>query len=426
MNSTTEASNFNVPKRRYLSPSESVSTPAHNTMRLAVRCHGNLDLPVLQDAWRTTHREFPGLMGTVRETGNGSLVFVPNCGRVGLIDYTDIHPDGERLTAHKVLDDFDTAAALQISTTGTEHTVSLLLRHSIADGRYGIGVMERLWSVYTTLINGGEPTHEAHRVPMPLEILLEERTVPSGQARNLGDSSPAIYLHAPDPSNPNLRGLRHASVRLQEGHTKSLISLSKSTSTSMHSIIAAALVTSMAHVRNQATPIDLASVIDVRPHLIPPANATEVTYGLGVSLSTIPSAALSNMGTIARQITDDIRTDLESGIAQRSSTVNPDLSRRGSVPTMFSNLGRVPKFATPWDLVTSDFSAWNEMDLDNPGSTDLATTYGNMIVASSYGGRLRIDLFHGLGMFEDDWTTRIATGMEDRLIRVADDNFPSS
>ncbi|MFF7361721.1 hypothetical protein [Streptomyces sp. NPDC008125] len=389
---------------RVLAPSESVSSPARNTIRMAVHCSGPLAPDILRRAWKLVGHEDPGLAGTLRHL-DGAYVFEPSQDRAGLVKQVEEIPDGERLTAHLTLDELDCVAALEICTVGEDsHIVSLLMRHSLADGKHGLHVLDRLWKLYTELTEGSEPTVLEPIVSGSLEASLGGRRIPKGTRREPEPGAPAVYRSAPDWDGTRLSGLEHGRVRLTTGETEQLVRSCKERSMSLHGVVSAAVLLSLSRSRTDLHRFDLTSVINVRPHMDPPLHPIEGTYILGYSVSTVDVTLYSDVDSIAKAVVDNLRADLQSGAAQTSSVDNAGLQNAGAVPTMLSNLGVVPEFSHPENIVFTDFSAWNEMDLARPGSPDVLAAYGNMLVASTFAGRLGIDLFHGREMFPDGWS----------------------
>jgi hypothetical protein len=404
---------------RALSPSESVSSPARNTIRMAVDCRGPLAPDLLRRAWQLVGGEVPGLAGTLRHA-DGGYVFHPSQDRAGLVRWTDRNPTGDRLTAHLTLDELDCVAALEICRIDAEsHVVSLLMRHSLADGRYGLYVLGRLWMLYTELVAGREPVLRAPVLARPLEAVLEGRHIPSGERRPLKPAAPAVYRSAPEWDGNRLSGLGHGCVRLGREDTERLVRRCKERSQSLHGVVSAAVLRSMSRSRPDLPAFALTSVVDIRPHVDPPVRATEGTYVLGYSVTTLDLMPDTDIDGIAKAVIENIRADLRSGAAQESSLVNAELRSTAAVPAMLSNLGVVPEFSRPEGLDMTDFRFWNEMDLESPGSPDVLAVYGHMITTSTFAGRLRVDLFHGHEMFPADWTAEQVRQIEETLIAYA-------
>jgi hypothetical protein len=390
---------------RRLSGSERISSPARNTIRMAVHCTGPLDEARMRRAWEMVGREVPGLAGTLRRSG-GDYVFVPLADRAGRLVHADGPATGDELSAHLVLDELDCVAALELAPAGEDaHVVSLLFRHSTADGRHGIEAFSRFWELYTELVEG---THApAPRDPMhacSLEAALDERTIPDADGRAPDASSPPVYYGERDWDGKQLSGLRHGYLRLERSATDRLIRRCKADSISLHGAIAAAVILSLSESRADLHEFDLTTILDVRPHMDPPMHPLGGTTILGYSTSKVDVASDPDVVSIARIVLGNVQRDISSGSAQLSSVVNAELENGGAAPTTLSNLGVVQPFPHPPGLRFTDFSAWNEMDLANPGSPHVLPIYGNMIVASTFVGRLRLDFFHGHEMFPGGWT----------------------
>ncbi|MEA2231180.1 MAG: phenolphthiocerol/phthiocerol/phthiodiolone dimycocerosyl transferase [Solirubrobacteraceae bacterium] len=357
-------------------------------------------------AWEMVGREVPGLGGTIRSSG-GDYVFAARADRAGRLIHADGPPTGDELSAHLRLDELDCVAALELAPAGEDaHVVSLLFRHSIADGRHGIYAFSRFWELYTDLVGGNEAP--ATRDPMhacSLEAALDERTIPNAVARAPDVSSPPIYHGERDWDGKQLSGLCHGHLRLERSATDRLIGRCKADSTSLHGVISAAVILSLSESRADLREFDLTTILDVRPHIEPPMHPLGGTTILGYSTSKLDVVSNPDVVSIARIVLENLERDIRSGSAQASSVVNAELENAGATPTTLSNLGVVPTFAHPPGLRFTDFTAWNEMDITNPGSPHVLPVYGNMIVASSFGGRLRLDFFHGREMFPSDWTS---------------------
>ncbi|MEU6974052.1 hypothetical protein AB0A71_41320 [Kitasatospora aureofaciens] len=364
--------------------------------------------------------EVPGLAGTLR-LSDGEYVFEPRPDRAGLVAHVEGEQPDFPLTAHLTLDELDCVAALETrSTSADDHVVSLLVRHSLADGKHGLHVLSRLWELYTEMAEGSAaPALREPVVAGPLDAALKERTIPRGTPREFGTGSPAVYRTGEEWDGQHLSGLNHGCLRLSKEDTEQLVRRCKAQSLSLHGVLSAAVILSLSRSRTDLQAFDLTSVIDVRRHMEPPMHPIEGTTVLGYSTSTVDVTLHPDVDGIAKLITENLRIDLESGAAQESSVVNAGLENPGAVPTMLSNLGVVPPFPHPDGLVFTDFSAWNEMDLDNPGSPDVLTVYGNMLVASTFGGRLRVDLFHGNEMFPTGWTAAQVRQIEQILTEYA-------
>jgi phenolphthiocerol/phthiocerol/phthiodiolone dimycocerosyl transferase len=408
------------PTTRTLAPSEQVAAPARNTIRMTVHCDGQLEHHLLQRAWQMVGAELPGFAATLRNQGDDYLVrLCPE--RAGLLVRRAGTPEKFGLTGHRALDDLDCVAALEVtSATSHHHLVSLLVRHSVADGRHALHALRRIWQLYTQMAEShAEPALQSPVRARPLEDLLADHTAPQGTSRLLKPPAPPVYQCGAHWNSQHLSGLNHTSIRLSEQNTTRLLSRCAAASLSLHGVLAASLILAIGFGRPDLATIDLTSVIDVRPHLNPQVSAAEGTYILGFSTSQVDLADPVNLEDVARSVLGDIRADLESGAAQRSSVTNAELRSSGAVPTMVSNLGAVAMFDHPDSLTFTDFSAWNEMDLSQPGSRDVLAAYGNMVVGSTFAGRLRVDLFHGRELFPDDWNATQGRHLERLLTDYA-------
>ncbi|MGL6234657.1 MAG: phthiocerol/phthiodiolone dimycocerosyl transferase family protein [Segniliparus sp.] len=409
---------------RLLTPSESVSAPARNTIRFAAHCSGNLDIDALQRAWRLVCQENPGLAGAVRlaQDANDRYAFYPDIDRAGLVVCTDIPPQGGNLTAHRTLDDLDAAAALEVATGRNGHVVSLLMRHSIADGRLGVYALRRIWEIYCDLVESDprrptDPVAESPTTARPLEELLKEHATPLGPPCPMpARTHPAgVKKHLVEA----LSGLRHGQFSLCRATTAALLDRCARDSTSVHGILAACALTALARYSDGSHSIALTSVIDVRPHMTPTVRAPEGTYTLGFATTALPAADADDLLLVAERVLSDIGSGLASGAVQRSSIGAATTESALPAPMMLSNLGAIAPFPTPAGLTVDDFSFWNEMDLSNPGGVGLCSVYGNMGYASSYNGRLRVDLFHGVEMFDASWTQNQIKQIESLLHQYA-------
>jgi phenolphthiocerol/phthiocerol/phthiodiolone dimycocerosyl transferase len=405
---------------RVLAHSESVSAPSRNTMRASVNCTGPLDLALLRRAWEMVGREAPSLAGTLRVSG-GDYVFHPEPERAGIVRYVEGGPGDFQLTAHRTLDELNYVSAMEVYSLGRDrHVVSLLARHSIADGRRFVHAMSRLWELYTAMVEGvPEPALRKPILGGPLETVLKDRKIPGGVLREQGPSAPPVYLTGKDWDGRHLSGLHHGTVRLDAENTRLLRHRCRAQRISRHGVLAAAVIMSLSQSRADLTSFDLTSVIDIRPYVDPPIHPLSSTSALGYSTSHVDMRIHPDLGSIAKLIMENLRADLQSGFAQVSSILNSDLQSIGAVPTMLSNLGIVRTFSHPDNLAITDLSGWNEMDLDTPGSPDVLAIYGNMITASTYDGQLRVDLFHGYEMFPCGWTAAQVRQIEHILTAYA-------
>lgn len=403
---------------RVLSNSESVSLPASNTIRLAVHCTGSLNSEHLKRAWMFVGREAPGLAGTI-SVREGRYVFHHDPEKAGLVTCKQRHEDD--LKGYLTLDELDAVAAIEICRIADDrHIVSLLVRHAIADGRYCLHAATRMWELYCELSDGIEPRLHPPILARPLEAILEERGFPQHSRRKPSISPLPVYYCAPMWEGRHLSKLCHSHVLLDRDMTHALSIRCKESSITMHGAIAASLVLSQRQSRTDLQSFSVSSIVDLRSRIEPQMHPIEGTYVLGYSTTEVDMRLYSDIVSIAKLIADNMKMDIQSGAAHESGIANADLQSNGAAPTLLSNLGVVPTFAHPEGLRFTDFTIWNEMNLATPGSSDLLTAYGNMLVAYTFDDRLRIDLFYGKEMFPNRWSETQASQMEHILTEFAD------
>lgn len=383
---------------RPLAPSEQIYAGIETYVGYSVQVTGRLDLAGLAAAFDAVRCAHPLMGAQIRPREGGGHILVEPSGELPGI--TVIDGDPEWLLLDPAFDQRVALSVLQVIRDGARASVTLLTHHSVADAFHSLAVLRDLWSYYTDATRG---TLTVERGPMPrsVEQLLAERGVEK-------ISHPLIASRAESPgTQPNTSSspdigyqLIHTSrYRLTRAETAGLVTLGHRVGATINGLVSAAILLVEADQRKlPLTELLYAYPVDLRTRLNPKVGLTDGTNVLGF-ISYAPTVATGPaLLTLARDITEKLRTQLALGIVQQTPLHIPDMPS-GTTPqppgmVMATNWGRVPTFRTPPDLHITDFRSTTTTRPDSTTGRRQEHPGGGSYIISTYDNRLSIEIHH--------------------------------
>ncbi|HFN0790198.1 TPA: hypothetical protein ACHB2C_004354 [Klebsiella variicola subsp. variicola] len=400
-----------------LSDSESLSIPARNTIRATVTCHGLLDLNNLMNAWESLCREVQCLAGEITfDCDSNKYLFCHVPSKGGKLKFS--HSNNIDYNGYSLLDDEKTVSLLEIYYDQKyTYKISLLLRHSIGDGRFCIHIMNKLWDYYC-MICKGESIEEAETIyPHSLEYILETHSYNRSSHRKIKINDSPVYFSRDKWDGCFLSKISHTHLLFDKETTNHLAAKCKHDGITLHGAIAASIILSQYSIKKDTTIFYINTIIDLRSRVVPEVLPLSGSNILGYSVSEIDMLMNDNFIDIAKLIIENLHQDIHSGSAHESGLLSKSFDDKNIVPTLLSNIGVVPVFKHTEHISFTDFTIWNEMDLSSAGSTSLLAAYGNMTFAYSFNGCLRIDIFYGCEMFPPLWADKQILAIRKTLLK---------
>lgn len=375
--------------RRYLDPYEVAHLGAPTAF--VVDCVGRLDDSALAAAFDLLCVQHPALRGHVRHDGHGHVLDTRH-GHHAIFRSQPVHDYPRDVTTE--WDVTRSLATLTVNRAKGRVRVALYLDHCVGDGRHMRALCESLWRLYTDIATGAKLTvAPARRLPSPpLKVL----------ASRIGAGHDGVT--ATTPVDATLPVLRYRRVELTETETQSLIETVRAREVTVYAF----LVASVAHVQRATT---IWAVVDLRDRVEPPVGPTDTTnFASAATLDLDPS---DDLLTTAKKARAQVLAAIASNMPRenmRDNSVGRDMGTpRGSLSAaIVSNLGGVPSFATPPRLEITGFRIW---------------PYGwshpfPMYMASTYRGRLGVDMVFRADVHSDEAADLMAAGMRTIMSRT--------
>lgn len=347
-----------------------------------VDCVGDLDDSALAAAFALLCGQHPALAGRIRHDGYGHVLDTR---------------DGHRATfrpqwtggggyPRDVAEDWDVSRSLStlaVTRMSGRVRVALYLDHCVGDGKYMYALCESLWRFYGDIVTGAKLSVPPRRVPPAPLAVLAERT-----GTSVEDPTRTAPGHAP------MSTLRYRRVQLTEAETTALVTHARAHRVSVYGLLAAAVVAAQ-----RARTVW--AVIDLRDRVDPPVGPTDTT---NFASATIVRVAGGDLIAVAHEVRTRVLAAIADGDPHRNvhdNTVGRDMARaRPSLAAaIVSNLGAVPDLATPPGLTITDFRIW-PYGWRHPAP---------MYMASTYGGRLGVDMVFRADVHDDDTADTLAS-----------------
>ncbi|MGL6234577.1 MAG: phthiocerol/phthiodiolone dimycocerosyl transferase family protein [Segniliparus sp.] len=335
-----------------------------------VSLNGPLDIAALTEAFGALRREFPDIAGRIEKADDGFDLVVDGPGKPAAELTRQFHQEIEKGVAAD-LDIGETLTALDVLTEGEDrHLAILRYSHTIADGTRATFLLFRLWSLYTQVVKDGSPDEiEARPVPASPEQALAERGIvkgpSSGEERLAGTRWHGAVPAVEDLPEGELRALRKRVV--VEGDLLNLRAIAKKLGCSAYGLVTAALVIAergaFADVPDdEPVPLGLVSTVDARFKLSPPIAPADVTNCVSTLYKRLDLTRDSSLVDVARQLSDQLRDDVASGLIQQT-VLQPDPSPGQGPAVAVNYFGDLPSPELPDGLTADLIESVFEFDL---------------------------------------------------------------
>jgi hypothetical protein len=267
------------------------------------------------------------------------------------------------------LDPFISLINVNVKPVDGRTEVTLYVHHSLADGHHQAALLFELFSRYEDVVSSGRPGPvSAAPAPVSLEDVLDRRGIAKNQRSGLERFMPAMFAYElPPPRVPE----RHsnptrpvpaptARARLTKDETNAVVEFGRANRLFLNPLMSAALLLAEWQLRQTPDiPIPYVYVVDLRMLLDPPVGAMEATDPLGMATYLAHIDSKTGLVDLARDIADNLATDLSDGVVQTSMLhFKPqyDDGPRGLPDVVSStNLGRTPPLRTPPGLSVTDW-----------------------------------------------------------------------
>ena len=345
--------------KRYLAPHEAAVLAGDVRLVLRVDIEGELDEELLESALAHLHACYPLLAGRFTAEGNHWLVEIDDTGSAPLL--LDHGNDLEKEV--NAASTWTQGPLLRITLVRTPIGTSLVmtLPRSFADAMSYLAIHRRFWTAYTALSRGESiPVEVVQPVLGPaLDDLLTARFSPEQlndfveqRARLDADQTPAVLPPLASVNGGPGTDLTLATVHVEADidSTATLARLAHEASLSVNSLVSGVLVASLRSFLAPPTGPALVlctSAVDLRRRLEPPipaevlqSAATTTSMRLAVDASATPL-------DIGRDISHQLRADLESGAAAMELAAFAHMIDQHPPTLVITNVGTIAEPELP-------------------------------------------------------------------------------
>ncbi|GLZ29077.1 hypothetical protein Lesp02_12670 [Lentzea sp. NBRC 105346] len=238
-----------------------------------------------------------------------------------------------------------------------EDIIAVGVSHSIADGRSVLAIMKEIWRVYTALVEGTEvPIIEAD-IPESALAGLAHWTADEVAAHV--ERRRAEVVRVPHvPFEPAIGDRPEVTRMLIDRDTTARIAAgARAGGTSMHGLIAAALLLAARAEIGTCDELGFVSSVDMRPRLVPPLPEDAITPCSGWFFDRVDVHGGDPL-MIARGINERLSLAVSSGVADLDllayEQLRVDPGFRDQTTVSMNNLGRIPAPRLPRGLRMTD------------------------------------------------------------------------
>ncbi|MEE1928324.1 protein kinase [Streptomyces sp. TRM 70351] len=423
---------------RELCPVETLYVGQRSRAVLSCTLRGQVDVKALSAAFDALTQAHPTLRARIAQDGQGfALHLLSEEERPRLVTRTG----GEEAYAAELNAPLPVGgplsrAVLVSAPEGDRHLFVLVVDHTVTDGHSGIAAHNALWDHYRALVGGGtdegtaaapapaaapaddrvhaaEPPHW----PRPVSLLLPEAD-PAATAAHLERRVEEVRRHpvqlvpydvprpaagdaGPDPEPAGGGGhIESRRLTLDEEHTARLRRTAREADLSVHSLVAAALLTAARRRLEGDGPRTLGclSPVDLRSRLSPPLPATVMVPAVTSHLQTVDVAGDSDPAELARTVHTRLRDSIARADQDHEMRIMPEIPRNPALQmatVIVTNMGVVPGPRLPAGLHATDVRLVpaREHYFPQAGRSPL------MACVVSFEGRLAIEFPHFTACF---------------------------
>jgi hypothetical protein len=361
-------------------------------------CVGELDDVALAGAYRMLCQRYPALHGRVWHDGHGYVLDSTN-GAGARFRSTWMEDDGYPRDIAAEWDVGHSLSAVIVERQqGKRARVALYLDHCVGDGKHMYALCKLLWRLYADIVAGtriATPLLPPSLPDPPLTVLSDR----------LGAACSAPTLAG--PVSAALPTLRYRRSLLTAADTAALVSRARAAGVSVYGLLAAAVVGGQRALLGEMSPTTIWAVVDLRARVEPQVGPTDTT---NFASAVTVEATSTGVVPVAR----DVRATVLAAIADREPHHNMlddsvgdamNYPRANLGAAIVSNLGAVPELTASPDLSIADFWIW---------------PYGwrqryPMYMASTYGGRLGIDMVFRADVYDDPTVDKVVDAVTSEL-----------
>ncbi|GAB3649694.1 phthiocerol/phthiodiolone dimycocerosyl transferase family protein [Streptomyces sparsus] len=355
---------------RKLCPAETLYVAQRSRAVLSCTVRGELDEQLLAEAFAAKVAEHPPLGARIAQDGTGyELRPLPESDVPAL----QVRPDGPEAFNEELNRPLTVGGPLARAVLlrgETDHTLVLVVDHTITDGHSAIALHHALWQTYTALADGGPREPAAGERPWPPPVT--ER-MPSGDAQETeryleqraerARRFPVVSLpyEAAEPGRAEQGGAVDVQrVLLEPDETAALRDFARAAEVSVHGLVSAALLTSVrGGLGEDAEPRTLGclSPVDLRSRVTPPLERELMVPAVASYLDVLPVAGDADPLTLARQVAGNLHAAIGRGDFLQEIRMLPQAVRNPALlatSVIVTNMGAVPGPPVPPGLDVVD------------------------------------------------------------------------
>ncbi|MFI0169167.1 protein kinase [Streptomyces sp. NPDC017095] len=438
---------------RPLCPVETLYVGQRSRAVLSCTLRGQVDTGALSAAFDAVTRSHPTLRARIAPDGQGfALRLLGEDERPRLVTRTG----GEEVYATELNTPLPVGgplsrAVLVSSPDGDRHLFVLVIDHTITDGHSSIALHNAVWDHYRTLVEGGgaeeRPAAAGSATGSPEEGGTSPHW-PQPVSRSLPDADPAAtaaYLEqrieatrrhpvelvrydVPRPADagpgaePAPEGrIEVCRLALDEEHTTRLRRTARQAGVSVHSLVAAALLTTARRRLEGDGPRTLGclSPVDLRSRLSPPLPALLMVPAVTTHLQTLEVATATDPMTLARTVHTRLRDFLARADQYHEMRITPEIPRNPALQlatVIATNMGVVPGPRLPAGLRATDVRLVpaREQYFPQAGRSPV------MACVVSFEGRLAIEFPHFTACFSPSFMRAFRDDVRAGLLAFTD------
>lgn len=434
---------------RALCPVETLYVGQRSRAVLSCTLRGRIDVGALSAAFDAATQAHPTLRSRIAPDGGGfALQLLGEEERPRLITRTG----GEDAYAAELNTPLPVGgplsrAVLVSAPEGDSHLFVMVVDHTVTDGHSSIALLNAVWDHYRTLVEGGADPREAAGTgpaasvgedwPRPVSELLPG-TDPAATAAHLERRIEETRRHpvqlvpydvtrpAADDAGPGSAPAADGRIEacrltLDEERTARLRRAARAAGLSVHSLVAAALLTTARRRLEGDGPRTLGclSPVDLRSRLSPPLPAAVMVPAVTTHLQTVEVAGDTDPMELARTVHTRLRDSIDRGEQYHEMRITPEIPRNPALQlatVIATNMGVQPGPRTPAGLDVTDVRLVpaRENYFPQAGRSPV------MACVVAFEGRLAVEFPHFTGCFSPSFMHAFRDDVLAGLLAFAD------
>ncbi|MFI6866000.1 hypothetical protein [Nocardia sp. NPDC050406] len=371
--------------------------PRKLTVCYAAICVGEVDTALLRRAFELLCRKYPMLGGTL-ELADGACYVRIREDSSAAVEIVDRAIADWLANATTPLDPERILAKLEIVRDGGVTAVALRVSHAINDATMGFALLQDFWRIAAALSAASALPDLNPVFPGSLENLYAERGLALPRLTHADPGLPLRSIPSSDiGTGTHFKPSVAERIMLSAEQTADLLRYARESGTTLHALLSAAIIRAeramIPDAPGSATelPMILYHLVDMRPHLQPPAHPADVTNGLGFAPTRTACAPDSDLDVLAKDVKDQISTGIENGSAvavMLAASAHASTGHtRDSVGSFLTNWGVVPALDQPVGVEIIDFRGFATSDPVTMAGYFAYTFHGRLTVELAYSDR---------------------------------------